>query len=57
MIESRMLEIESLLADAVIIDEAAIASMKKSERIVRYGSMVTLEFDDGKIQTFKIVST
>jgi transcription elongation factor GreA len=57
MIESRMMEIDSLLADAVIIDESEIASTKKSDRVVRYGSTVSVEFEDGRTYVFKIVST
>jgi transcription elongation GreA/GreB family factor len=55
MIESRIIEIESLIADAVIIDESSV-SIKKSDRIVRYGSIVTVELND-TIHKFKIVST
>lgn len=57
MIESRIMEIEALLADAVIIDEAEIAATKKSDRIVRYGSTVRVSFENGKIYSFQIVST
>jgi len=57
MIESRMMEIESLLADSVIIDENTAAATKKSDRIVRYGSKVTVVMEDGKEYKFSIVST
>lgn len=57
MIESRMMEIETLLADSVIIDETEAASTKKSDRVVRYWSTVSVEFEDGRTHTFKIVST
>jgi transcription elongation factor GreA len=57
MIESRMMEIESLLSDAVIIDEAELVATKKSDRVVRYGSKVTVLFEWGKTYTFQIVST
>ncbi len=57
MIESRIIEIETLLADAVIIDEAEIAATKKSDRTVRYGSTVKVSFENGKTYSFQIVST
>lgn len=57
MIESRIMEIESLLSDAVIIDETEVAATKKSDRVVRYGSHVTVSLEDGRSFTFKVVST
>lgn len=57
MIESRMIEIESLLANSVIIDETSTASVKKSDRIVRYGSTVKIAIEDGREYSFQIVST
>gem|GEM_PF-3479903 len=56
MIESRMMEIEILISDAVIIDESDLVTTKKGDRIVRYGSMVTIEFEDNKVYTVQIVS-
>jgi transcription elongation factor GreA len=57
MIESRIMEIELLLADAVIIDEAEVAATKKSDRTVRYGSTVKVVFENGQEYSFHIVST
>lgn len=57
MIESRMIEIETLLANSVIIDETASAAIKKSDRIVRYGSTVKIALEDGREYNFQIVST
>lgn len=57
MIESRVIEIETMLADSVIIDETISAATKKSDRIVRYGSNVTVESEEGEVTKFSIVST
>lgn len=57
MIESRIMEISSLLADSVIIDDNIAAVTKKSDRTVRYGSHVTVSMEDWTKHEFSIVST
>lgn len=53
LVESRIIEIERLIDDVEIIDEKAKSSKKSS--VVDYGSVVRIQFEDGKEYKITIV--
>jgi transcription elongation GreA/GreB family factor len=53
LVESRIIEIERLIDDVEIIDEK-VKSSKKS-LVVDYGSVVRIQFEDGKEYKITIV--
>jgi len=53
LLEARILEIERLIDNVEIIKK----SEKNADRTVSYGSIVTLEFDDGTVYDVEIVGS
>jgi transcription elongation factor GreA len=51
-VEGRIMQLEQLLANAVIIDEAAV-----DHEVVRLGSHVVVRYEDGEEERFSIVGS